>query len=183
TWQALVNDLVPRSEVFSAVTLNSLQFNLARAIGPAIAGVLLASIGPTWSFFFNALSFFGVLLALVFMKTYRKREKSGKILGFAAQWKHAHGFIAGSRMLVACFALSCLVGFAANPIFNLTLVYAERVYGIDALGFGVLAAALGVGSVLFVLGGLLRSRKTASLPRQLVLGLAALAIGHVLFAF
>ena len=60
-----VNDLVPREDLLSAVTLNSMQFNAARAIGPAIAGVLLATLGPSWAFFLNFLSFGFVLAALL----------------------------------------------------------------------------------------------------------------------
>ena len=48
-WQSFVSDLVPREDLLSAVTLNSLQFNAARSLGPALAGVLLAGLGPSWA--------------------------------------------------------------------------------------------------------------------------------------
>ena len=64
SWQSFVNDLVPRAYLLSAVTLNSVQFHVARAVGPAIAGVLLATLGATWAFLINAVSFVFVLVAL-----------------------------------------------------------------------------------------------------------------------
>ena len=69
SWQAFINDLTPREDLLSAVTLNSLQFNAARALGPGIAGVLLATFGPSWAFLVNAVSFGFVLLALLLVRT------------------------------------------------------------------------------------------------------------------
>ena len=59
TYQAVITSLVPRERIANAVALNSLQFNLSRAIGPVIAGLLLASAGPGWCFAANALSLRG----------------------------------------------------------------------------------------------------------------------------
>src|SRR5512138_389671 len=64
TYQAVITSLVPRERIANAVALNSLQFNLSRAIGPVVAGALLARAGPGWCFAANALSFVGVILAL-----------------------------------------------------------------------------------------------------------------------
>ena len=64
SWQAFVPSLVPRADLGSAITLNSTQFNAARAIGPAFAGLLLATLGASWAFFINGLSFVGVLVAI-----------------------------------------------------------------------------------------------------------------------
>jgi MFS family permease len=64
TYQAVITSLVPRDRIANAVALNSLQFNLSRAIGPVVAGLLLAHAGAGWCFAANALSFIGVILAL-----------------------------------------------------------------------------------------------------------------------
>ena len=69
SWQGFVYDLVPREDLMSAVTFNSLQFNAARAIGPAIAGLLLATLGADWAFGINAASFGAVILAVVLVHT------------------------------------------------------------------------------------------------------------------
>ena len=63
-WQALVPDLVPREMVASAVSLNSVAFNVARAIGPALGGLLVATVGAEAGFALNALSFLSVIVVL-----------------------------------------------------------------------------------------------------------------------
>lgn len=179
-WQSLVNDLVPRRDVLSAVTLNSLQFNLARAVGPALAGVLLATLGAAWAFFFNAASFAVVVVTLLFVRAQRGTPKRAAGMGFAAQWRQAGTYLANSRPLLLAVALCCVVGMLSNPIFSMTVVFAEDVYRTDAIGLGLLTAALGAGAVLYALAGLVRTRRPPSFGRRAVLGITALGIGHLL---
>ena len=61
TWQAFVTELVPKEDLLNAVTLNSAQFNAARAIGPALGGLMLATLGPSWAFLLNAISYAAVI--------------------------------------------------------------------------------------------------------------------------
>ena len=76
SWQAFVSELVPREVLLNAVTLNSAQFNAARAFGPAIGGIVLATLGPGWGFFINAVSFVAVIGALLPMRLDRVVEKA-----------------------------------------------------------------------------------------------------------
>src|SRR4029079_15968866 len=62
--QSFAAELVPREDLMNAITLNSASFNLARVIGPAVAGITLASFGPAFNFAINAVSYLGVLEAL-----------------------------------------------------------------------------------------------------------------------
>jgi MFS family permease len=64
-WQATVQDIVPKAWVASAVSLNSISFNVARAIGPALGGLIVAVFGAAFAFFANAASFLAVLAAVV----------------------------------------------------------------------------------------------------------------------
>ena len=73
-WSAIVPDLVPPDELSSAVALNSIAINVSRAIGPAIAGVLVAAVGPWLVFVLNALSYFGILAVLVAMAARASQE-------------------------------------------------------------------------------------------------------------
>ena len=74
-WSAIVPDLVQPDELSSAVALNSVAINASRAIGPAIAGLIVAAVGPWLVFVLNALSYFGILAVLVRWK--REHRKSG----------------------------------------------------------------------------------------------------------
>ena len=67
-WQAIQPDLVPAREFGQAVALSSLTFNVGRALGPALAGILVASAGPGWAFVVNAASFVGVVIVLLWWK-------------------------------------------------------------------------------------------------------------------
>ena len=74
-WQAIVPELVPRRELPTAIALNSAGFNLARATGPAIGGLIVASSGPPTVFWLNAASFLGVIFVIYFWKP-APRERS-----------------------------------------------------------------------------------------------------------
>ncbi|MBD8022746.1 MFS transporter [Microbacterium gallinarum] len=182
-WQSLVNDLVPREDVTSAVTLNSLQFNLARAIGPALGGVLLATLGATWAFFFNALSFAIVVVSLLFVRRHPSRAITRAGGRFAAQWKDALAYIGGTRAMILAIVLCCVVGVLGNPIFSLTVVFAETVFDTGPVGLGLLTAALGAGAVGYALAGaIVRSRRSLgrrAAAAMIALGLALCLIGVV----
>jgi len=64
-WAATLPEIVPRAQLQSAIALNSLGINLARAVGPALAGVLVAAAGPQAAFLLNAVSFIGVIVVLL----------------------------------------------------------------------------------------------------------------------
>src|SRR5262249_3444382 len=74
--QTFVSDLVPEEELSNAVSLSSTSFNLARMIGPAVAGILIASIGCGWVFLMNAASFAAVLVSLTFLRAGELRPRS-----------------------------------------------------------------------------------------------------------
>ena len=119
SWQAFVSELVPKEDLLNAVTLNSAQFNAARAIGPALGGVILATLGPSWSFLLNAISYFAVIGAVWLVRVpVRRRGSHGppraeglrrRVPLCARSRRHPHGI-----MLV--FA----VAFLANPMLQLS---------------------------------------------------------------
>ncbi|MBF0672508.1 MAG: MFS transporter [Salinibacterium sp.] len=179
-WQSLVNDLVPREDVVSAVTLNSLQFNLARALGPAIAGVLLATLGATWAFFFNALSFVIVVVTLFFVRPHVSRILVPVGGGFASQWRDAIAYMARSRAMLLAIALCCVVGLLGNPIFTFTVVFAETVFAAGPIGMGMLTASLGVGAVLFAIFQSVIRGRVGSFGRRAATALVALGVALII---
>jgi MFS family permease len=147
SWQAFVNDLVPPEDLLSAVTLNSLQFNAARAVGPAMAGVLLATIGPGWAFFLNAVSFGCVLLGLWLVRLEPVARHPLASGGFIRQFRRALTYAASQPGIILSILVVMLVGALGNPVFQFTVIYARDVFSTGPLGLGLMNLALGVGAV------------------------------------
>src|SRR3954470_3570187 len=178
-WQAYVTELVPREDLLNAITLNSAQFNAARAIGPAIAGVVLATLGPAWGFFLNAVSFGAVIIALLLMRTVdvrRDRPEGNVRQQFVEGWR----YVRASREILLCMALVVIVAGLGMPVAQLMPVYAADVFNVGKQGYGLLASALGIGGIIAtpIIGG------WGSVVRRsrLIVG-ALLVYGTVLIAF
>ncbi len=148
SWQAFVNDMVPREDLLSAVTLNSLQFNAARAFGPAIAGLLLYNFGPTWAFLVNGLSFVFVLVALLLVRTRPHRRASPLSGSFLHQFGRAVRYTRTQPGIIVGMMAAVLVGFLGNPIQQFTVILAKDEFMVDELGLGLLNVALGLGAVI-----------------------------------
>jgi len=149
SWQAFVTELVPREHLLNAVTLNSAQFNAARAFGPALGGIVLATMGPGWSFFFNALTFVFMLAALVLVKveeTVRHRAKDAA--GAVAEMWQAIRYVGTQRGIAVCLLVVFALGFLGGPLFNLLVVFADDVYGVGDGAYGFLAGCMGLGAIL-----------------------------------
>jgi MFS family permease len=148
SWQAFVSELVPREALLNAVTLNSAQFNAARAFGPAIGGVILALVGPGWAFFVNGVSFLAVIAALLAMRLDRVVEKAVGRMHIVADFRETIRYVRASAGIAACVIVVAALGFFESPVFQLVVVFAEDVFVVDEWVFGVLSAALGIGAIL-----------------------------------
>jgi predicted MFS family arabinose efflux permease len=178
TWMAFVPSLVPPEALVNAIALNSAQFSLARVIGPAIAGGLIALTGAALVFGLNALSYVAVLVALILIRTTPvplAPERSVRHLlagGIAYTWRQ--------RRIRAMIGAIGVTSFFAAPVTALLPVYAADVYGRGSGAFGSLAAAMGVGSVV---GALLVSRLGNRVsPAIIASSLVLVAVVLVLFA-
>lgn len=177
-WQALIPDLVPRGMVASAVALNSVAFNVARSVGPALGGLLVATVGPEAGFGLNALSYLGVVVTLAWMARQMPspdREEASMVNAIALGIRFARFTPAFRRLLAlaALFALTSAVVQAVLP--NRT----EQLGGGPGT-YGILLGAMGAGALV---GGLTRGPVTARLGRRavpstiVVFGLAGIALG------
>ncbi|GAA3666696.1 MFS transporter [Arthrobacter ginkgonis] len=146
-WAAFINDLVPRSDLMSGVTLNSLQGNISKAMGPAIAGAIIASVGVNWAFLCSALSFLFVLTALFLLRTVPISFSSHVQGNILKQNIDAGAYIWLKKGIFVAILLSVLIGLLGNPIYSLTVVLGKDVYGVDAGGVGALSLALGLGAI------------------------------------
>ena len=180
SWQAFVHDLVPRDALQSAVAMNSLQINAARALGPAIAGVVLATLGPATAFGLNALSFFCVVLAVAFVRAGRGVTRRRAQAGVAAQFVSALRYARTQPGIVMAIALAFIIGLLGNPIFALTVVFAESVFFVGPVQLGIMNAALGVGAIAIapVVGG---ARYSGRIRR--IAGSGLITFGLALIAF
>ncbi len=148
SWQAYVPSLVPRADLLSAVTLNSLQFNAARALGPAVAGLILAGWGAGAAFLLNALSFIFVLAALFLVKRRDEARPAHDGTGVMRQFVSALRYIRTQPGLEVSILVAFLVAALGNPVVQFTVVYAEDVYHVGSLAYGLLAAAMGIGAAV-----------------------------------
>ena len=146
SWQGFVHDLVPRDYLLSAVTMNSLQFNAARAVGPAIGGVLLATLGPSWAFGLNAVSYICIVVALMAVRAGRGVVIGRSSLSFVAQIRSAVRYIGTPPGIIMALIIAFVVGFFGNPVFSFTVVFAGSVFDVGPVQLGLMNAALGIGA-------------------------------------
>ncbi|HKR11624.1 MAG TPA: MFS transporter, partial [Pyrinomonadaceae bacterium] len=150
--QSLMPALVP-AEVFpNAVSLGLLVFNVATICGPAIAGFLLAESGPALIYGLNAFSYIAVIIALIAMKTSGAPESTGEqrsALSLAAL-KEGLRFVWKTPIIVQTMTLDFAATFFASATLLLPIFASERLH-VDARGYGLLAAAPAIGSVITAL--------------------------------
>jgi transposase InsO family protein len=147
-WQAFVSELVPRDALLNAVTLNSAQFNAARAFGPALGGLVLVTLGPGPAFFINAASYGAVLVALALIATPKRPPVSTPRPPILSDARATIGYVQDRRGMLACYVAVVALGLFGQPIFSLVIVFAEEVFQVGGLRYGLLSAALGIGSVI-----------------------------------
>ena len=146
-FQAMLAATVPRRDLESAVAINSLSLQLARFVGPAIAGFLLATAGPTWVFSVNAGSFVAVLGTLAFLPGSRPVRRAAAKGGGAIS--EAFRYVFGQRSLAAMMVLMLVGGLFGTPPVAFMIPALVR-YNLDAGAgtLGAIMAAIGLGSLL-----------------------------------
>ena len=148
--QAFAAELVPREDLMNAITLNSASFNLARVVGPAIAGVTLALFGPAFNFAINAVSYGGVLIALLRMNPAAMQPIARPDPRPSVRSSLAEGVAYALRTPTVLWPLVLLAGMGTFGMNFQTLLplFARDTLSLGADGFGALFAAMGVGSLL-----------------------------------
>jgi MFS family permease len=146
-FQAMLAATVPRRDLESAVAINSLSLQVARFIGPAIAGFLLAVAGPTWVFGVNAASFVAVLGTLVLLPASRAVRSAAATGGGAIS--EAFRYVFGQRSLAAMMVLMLVAGLFGTPpvAFMIPAIVRFNLHA-GAGTLGAIMAAIGLGSLL-----------------------------------
>ncbi|MEX2375211.1 MAG: MFS transporter [Dehalococcoidia bacterium] len=146
--QALVGALVDRPDLEGALALNSVSFNLARAVGPATGALVMVTWGPAAAFGLNAATYAVFILVLALMPR-RKVELRDASRGTGSDGSVREGFrfVLADRPLLLLIVGVGALGFASDPVNTLAPAVADALGGGDAL-VGMLVSAFGVGSVL-----------------------------------
>jgi predicted MFS family arabinose efflux permease len=144
---AFVPDLVERDDLINTVALNSAQFNLARAVGPAFAGVLLREVGVAMCFLLNAISYVAVLIALMMMRDYRERERGSK----HEEGPSGFAIVRQKPFLLTVILLAGWVGVAGWPLLVLLPAFSRKVLETAVTGYSIMLSAVGVGALLAAL--------------------------------
>jgi predicted MFS family arabinose efflux permease len=171
TYQAVITSLVPPQEIPKAVALNSLQFNLSRFIGPAIAGVLLARGGTGTCLAVNVVSFLAVIVALAridFPPTILPAAKETLARSLGAGFAQ----VRGSPLLALLTALGLCGSFLGFPLITYLPVVAGDVLKTGAAGYSLLLSAFGAGAI----GGALHTAHRGQVPGRGRTLLAAFAV-------
>jgi MFS family permease len=177
-FQGMLASTVPKEDLESAVALNSLSLQVARFIGPAIAGLLLAAAGPTWVFGANALSFVAVLGAVGLLPGSRA---AGRLM-ISGSIGEGVRYVFGQRSLASMMILMLLAGIFGTPpvAFMIPAIARIQLHGGPGT-LGALMGGIGLGSVLgsFALLALARrpNKGEPLLAGFLITGLAIAAIG------
>src|SRR5919112_999766 len=177
--QAFVVELVAREDLQNAIALNSSMFNGARVVGPAVAGVLVATVGEGWCFFGNALSYVAVIVGLLMIRV----TPPPRTAPFQSAFAHvAEGFrfALGSRPIRALLLLLGLVSLMGSPYAVLMPIIADQSFHAGARGLGILMGAAGVGAFI---GALALARRTTLRGYGRTVALAAIGLGLSLVAF
>ena len=146
-WNAIVPELVPRAEVGAAVSINSVGYNVARAAGPALGGLVVAAAGSGAVFLLNAASFLGVIV--VFYRWRRKPRKSvlpaERVVGaMRAGWR----YVAHAPSIRSTLIRLSLFMLGASAFWGLVPLFARQNLGRGAAGYGVLLGFFGSGAVI-----------------------------------
>lgn len=146
-FQAMLAATVPRRDLESAVAINSLSLQVARFVGPAVAGFLLAAAGPTWVFGVNAASFVAVLGTLALLPASRPVRRAAAKGGGAIS--EAFRYVFGQRSLAAMMVLMLVAGLFGTPpvAFMIPAIVRYNLHA-GAGTLGAIMAAIGLGSLL-----------------------------------
>jgi MFS family permease len=175
--QSFVIELVGKEDLMNAIALNSSVFNMARVIGPALAGILMGTMGIASCFFINSISFAAVIAGLFFvhpMAVHGLVSKDGEML---SDIKNGLKYIAGNKTLSSTILNLAIVGIFAMNFSVLVPVFAKVILGQQETGFGFLMSFVGLGSFT---GAMMIATMSTSGPKKFVLNIVPLFIAALL---
>lgn len=177
-WQATIPNLVPKEELPLAVTLGSINFNTARAVGPMFGSFLVKIASPAAAFLFNALSFCGVIGAAYLWRRPipESSEPRASLLATIGE-----GLLVASRSVVvrAVIVRAIVFGTCSSAVWALLPLIARIQLKVETMGYGLLLSSIGTGAAV---GGLLLSRLITRHSREAIATGAQMLIACIAIA-
>jgi MFS family permease len=179
TRNTFVPEMVGKENMTNAITLNSWEINLARVIGPSIAGILVATVGLAICFILNAFSYIAVVVVLFMIHT-KHLHPSPAIAKEKGLIREGFAYIASNPLLRNTLIMLAIVGTLTYEFPVILPLVAQFTFHNLATGYAALTAAMGIGAVI---GGLFTANRKKNSPRQLVLAALFFGISMMLVAF
>lgn len=145
--QAFVNELVDRKDLPNAIALNATMFNVGTAIGPAVSGITYALFGPAWCFTINAISFIGVIIALLLMKIENGNSYINRGKSTFAEFKEGLAYVKKHKVIRTLIITVGVVSLFGISFATLLPAWAVKILHGDATTNGFLQSARGVGAL------------------------------------
>ena len=177
TRQSFIIELVGKEDLMNAIALNSSVFNMARVLGPAIAGIIMGTMGVAICFYINSFSFAAVIVGLFFihpMSVQEIRKRHGEML---SDIKDGLKYIANHEYLSKTIQMVAIIGIFGTNFNVLVPVFAKVILGQQEAGFGFLMSFVGLGSFA---GAMLIATMSKSGPQKFVLNMVPLFLAALL---
>jgi MFS family permease len=175
SWRAILPELVSKDDLAAASALNGIEFNLARAVGPAIAGMVIAAAGVATAFVANVMSFFGVILVVArWKRPTRNRTAPAETLSGATV--AAIRYVRNSPAILTVLVRTGIVMFFSSTLFAL-LPSVARSVNESAVGYGALLGCFGAGAIG---GALIMQTLRARLSTEMIVSAGVAILGIVI---
>jgi MFS family permease len=146
--QSFIIEMVGKEDLMNAIAMNSSIFNAARAVGPAIAGLLIGAAGTVLCFFVNGLSFLAVLWGLLLMRFESAPASEPRTYHVVDDIKEAMSYIKATPVVMVTILLVAVVSIFATNFTVLVPVFARQELHRDAAAFGFLLSSFGIGALI-----------------------------------
>ena len=180
--QALVPRLVPSADLPAAVAMNSVFFNTARFIGPALAGVIIAKWGIGHAFLFNTVTYLVFLVALNGIRVPYPEALTKKRQSLFAQLNEGFRYIIGHRGIGPILLLLLATALLARPVSDLLPGFSGAVFDTGATGLAWMTSAMGLGSMIGAFA-IAQRGQVSGLTRMAVTNTLVMALALIIFAF
>ena len=176
-WRAILPELVPKEDLAAASALNGIEFNLARAVGPALAGAIISVAGVATAFAANFVSFFGVILVVARWKRPARRRKAPPE-SFSGATVAAIRYVRHSPAILTVLLRTGVVMFFSSALFAL-LPTVSRSVNQSATGYGLLLGCFGGGAII---GALVMQSARDRWSMETIVSTGVVSLGLVILA-